>query len=87
MDILTSTSSVLNNLIKVYPNPVSEVLNIEVSGQLNFKYSLFDLNGKLITTATNEETIKLNSFSKGIYLLEILDLKTNQKVTEKIVFN
>ncbi|MGB9746357.1 MAG: T9SS type A sorting domain-containing protein [Bacteroidales bacterium] len=64
-------------LVKIYPNPVSFSLNIEISGTDNtivWGYSLFGLNGRLLynkKTSAEKENIDLSHFQPGIYILHI----------------
>ena len=80
----SSTHELANTSINIYPNPASEVINIDVEGQLNFKTNLYDLNGKLISTSINQNNVKVSSIPSGIYLLEIQDLNSAQKAVERI---
>ncbi len=84
-DLITSTNEIVNNTIKIYPNPATDIININIQNQINFKASIYDLNGKLIKEAINENQIQINTMPAGIYLLEIKDLQTGQRVVEKIV--
>ncbi|MGC4034393.1 MAG: T9SS type A sorting domain-containing protein [Chitinophagaceae bacterium] len=61
----------------VYPNPVTDVLNVNIPGNEQTKVvaRLFDINGKLIytgnmTVGTNK--IPMGIYSKGIYLLRLV---------------
>ncbi|MEI6061713.1 MAG: Ig-like domain-containing protein [Bacteroidota bacterium] len=63
-----------DNLIKVYPNPASDKLNIEVS--VNSKIQLLDLNGKLIVAEQNvnanqKQTIDVSNVAAGVYMLKV----------------
>ena len=85
MDLVTSTHNLSDSEIKIYPNPVIDVIYIDVIGDLSFEASLFDLNGKLILTSNNNKSIKVSSIPHGTYLLEIRDKNTRHKVVEKIL--
>jgi hypothetical protein len=56
--------------VSVYPNPTSEVINIETNMQLT-KVELFDILGKRVlnTNATNQLNIK--QFKAGVYFLKV----------------
>ncbi len=69
--------------VSVFPNPVSNVLNIELSD--NSELSIYDLSGKLVWSGNNllHTQVNVSSWEKGVYLL-----KTNnehQITTTKIV--
>jgi hypothetical protein len=85
MDLTTGIHELTESTVKIYPNPVSDRLNLEIEGQLSFKVSLFDLNGKQVFTAQNERIIDVSSLSKGTYLLELEDLKSASKIIDKIL--
>ncbi len=74
-----------NSVVNIYPNPANSVINIDVTGQLNYNISLFNMLGKLVYSAKNQRSININSIPKGTYMLELKDTKTNKKIIEKIV--
>ncbi len=84
-DGVTATHEIANVEIKIFPNPVRDVLNISVNGKLNFQANLYNMKGKLIMSELNSNRMDLKSIPSGIYLLEIIDLNTNQKIVEKII--
>ncbi len=63
--------------IKIYPNPVSSLLNIDLNEQIkNVNVRILDINGKLISNFDNTLdseiiTIDVNNFPKGVYLVII----------------
>jgi hypothetical protein len=68
----------------VYPNPVSEVLNIDVdSSNLNSKVNLYSITGQLLQSFSineTENTIDVAGLAPGIYFLEIKsDLGTERQ--------
>jgi hypothetical protein len=73
------------NLINVYPNPASTMVNI--SGNNIIKVELLDMYGKLLAAVNGNSSpvsITLNKLSSGMYLLRITD--NRQKVTTKRFF-
>lgn len=85
IDLITGIHEVANSIIRIFPNPVSDVLNIEVDGQLDYNITIYDLGGKLVFSLKNKRIIDVRSLPHGIYLLEIEDQKTGHKIVEKIV--
>jgi hypothetical protein len=75
----------IESKIILYPNPVSEILQIETSGGIQLeKVTIYSIQGKKLTI-TSEEKINLTSFSKGVYFAAI---KTNQgAIIKKIIKN
>lgn len=67
-----------NNSILVYPNPTSDVLNIEVSS--DSKVQMMDLNGKLIggvrnINANEKQVIDVKNLASGVYMMKIYNDK------------
>lgn len=64
-----------NSAIKVYPNPATDVLNIDgVKASCNIR--LYDISGRLLlqqTAFTNQTLINIGSFASGIYQLVITE--------------
>jgi hypothetical protein len=72
----------------IYPNPVKDVLNIELINQTNADASLFDTNGRLFIKQKlqNLQTpINLETLSSGVYVLKIQT--ENGFATKRIVKN
>lgn len=76
----------VENNTKVYPNPVQDFLNIELSSTEDVMISIFNLNGQLLREMTANESITRINFSDleaGIYIVRITN-STTQSV-QKIV--
>lgn len=85
MDLVTSIQKLSKSTINIFPNPVTDRINIIIEGQLNFKSSIYSLTGELMVTTTNITQINVNALATGIYLLEIQDLNTGERIVEKII--
>ena len=84
-DLVSSTYELANVAVSIFPNPAIDIINLEVLGELLFQVNLFDINGKIILSIENSNQIKVSALQHGTYLLEIKDLKTGQKIVEKII--
>ncbi len=84
-DLISSIFELSKATLNIYPNPAIDVINIDVSGQLEFQVTLFDLQGTPLKTSMNSSQIKLESIPTGLYLIEIKDLKSGRKVVERII--
>ncbi len=76
--IITGINIISENDINIYPNPIKELLNINLGEILANKITLFDCQGKLIYSSVNKKnlvTINLNKVSNGIYFLQIVSKK------------
>ena len=85
LDTVTSTHEILKSKIKIYPNPTIDRINIVIRGPLNFQANLYNLEGKLIIAKSNLNQINVENISIGTYFLEIKDIKSGQKIVEKII--
>ena len=74
-----------NSTINIYPNPAINVINIDVPDNLKYKATLYDFQGRLIISTTNQSVIDIQTLPQGVYIIEIKDLDTGQKVIEKII--
>jgi len=81
-----STNNFELSPIRLYPNPVASVLNVNINSNLiNQSYSIIDglgrvvLNGKLNEI---ENTINVEQLSKGIYYLKLSDNKSSKFIKE-----
>ena len=61
------------------------MINIDVEEGVTFKTSIYNFEGEVIHVSSNTNSIQIQFLPTGIYLLEIQDLSTGQKITEKIV--
>ncbi|KAA5531931.1 zinc-dependent metalloprotease [Paenimyroides baculatum] len=74
-----STEEVTLDNLKIYPNPTTNILNIEFSSTdiEKVKFDIFDLNGRLIKTVSKENSNQVNqqinveSLQTGTYILVI----------------
>ncbi len=80
-----STHELTNSTISIYPNPAIDIINIDAPESLNYDANLYDLNGSLIVSTTNKSEIEIQTLPLGIYLIEIIDLNSGQKVIDKII--
>ena len=69
----------------IYPNPVIDMINIDVSGNLKYEATIYDLQGRIMISTTNQSTIDIQTLSQGTYLIKITDLDSGQNVSEKII--
>ncbi len=82
---MTSTHEIGNSIINIYPNPVSERLNISGANNLNFEINLFNEAGQLVLKQKNITDISMKEFQNGTYLLKLVDLNSKQFVVTKII--
>lgn len=80
--ILSSDTFVFENF-NIYPNPTTDILNIELKENLTLeKVLIYNTSGQLVKE-TSEKTINVSGFAKGIYNVQVL---TNHgKATKKVI--
>lgn len=86
-DNLLSTEEFLENQMAIFPNPVKDMLYVDVSNADSFKFTIYDLNGRgvLILDSLEKGQLDLTDLSKGVYILKI---ETNTGVfTNKFIKN
>lgn len=83
-----STSDLKSAGIKIYPNPTSDWVHIELNHK-NHEIELYDLTGKRINLETQFKptTISINAsiLAKGVYLLKISNKTTKEVYQKKII--
>ena len=90
--VLSNEDFTLEVQTTVYPNPVTDYLNIsfkDVVGEA-FDISIFDLNGRLVyrkelIDSTSNETLNFSEYSSGLYILNIEQRTTKKSKTFKII--
>ncbi len=85
MDLTSSIHEIANTAVSIYPNPATNIINIDIEGHLNFQVTLYNLEGKPMLTSSNTNQLELKSTPTGIYLLEVKDHTSGQKIVERIV--
>ncbi|WP_372474294.1 T9SS type A sorting domain-containing protein [Capnocytophaga sp. ARDL2] len=68
-DVPLSTPKLDKNAVKLFPNPVSDILYVETD-ELIKEIAIYDTVGKMIDS-TEKFFINVNSLEKGIYILKV----------------
>lgn len=85
MDLTSSVHNLANSRLSIYPNPARDVINIDVSGNLEYTANLYSLDGNLLMSTTNQSKVQIQNLAQGVYLLEIKSLSTGKEVVERIM--
>ncbi len=83
----TGMKELNKELFRIYPNPVSEMLNIELAPNQFREFTITDITGRLILkqdVTSDHITLNMNNWTKGVYLLNITG-DTNSKTGRFIV--
>jgi hypothetical protein len=65
-----------NDLISIYPNPVTQNLTIEIGERKPYQLKVLNVLGQIVLQKDvylPEETLDVANFSNGVYTLEISD--------------
>ena len=84
MDLVSGTHDLGQAVLHIYPNPVSEILHIDLDDSIDIEVFLYDTEGKLVGQYSNVQTVNVQSLSEGSYVLKIYDPKSGQSVVDKI---
>lgn len=84
---LNSNNFSIENKISIYPNPSTNVINIEGNISNNYNIEVYDLIGKQIGNYKNKKSIDVSNFISGIYLIKIIDFENNIESIHKIIKN
>jgi uncharacterized delta-60 repeat protein len=72
-----STEEFDKQKVKIFPNPVSDLINVEIDN--SYKFKIYSMTGKLILRGneTPNKSINVNQLKKGIYILELETSNSN----------
>lgn len=79
-----SVNEVEKDKISVYPNPTSTLFHVQVPNNLAAEIILYDIAGKEILK-TNQTTISVDGFNKGIYFVKIKTEKDSFETKKLII--
>lgn len=67
-----SINEKINNIAsKIYPNPCSNVLNIETFGTAKFMSTVYDLAGRQVIAPSHQNNIDVSALNAGVYMLRL----------------
>ena len=81
--------------VRIYPNPVSNILNLTFTNQIgrNYKITLLTSSNQLVkeikfasSSNSNLQIYRTVNMPSGLYILKILDINSNEEVTQKVIF-
>ena len=83
-DDAASVGSNLSDLIAVYPNPTSDVLNLKMPSSIEVtNVAMYDVLGKNVGAVYSNGTINTSAFAQGLYTLKVET--TSGTLTQKVV--
>lgn len=82
-NLLSSDNFSSNNLkFNLYPNPASNILNIEIDGSIK-SVEIYSLQGQKVLSADNKE-INISNLASGMYIVKVQDLNGSY-ATKKLI--
>lgn len=70
--------------LEAYPNPTQGQLFLNYDHSLTLNLSVYNALGQKLGTWQNARELDLSGFKAGIYLLEVIDMQSNQRVTRRV---
>ncbi len=84
-DNLGVSQVLADNVVSIYPNPTSDVVNVKTLESINVKsIQVIDLTGRVVSTNANKKSINISSLPKGTYLVKVED-KSGKTFTQKVI--
>ena len=86
IDYATGIEDVLDKELRIYPNPVIDLLHLDNLKQVK-RVNLHSITGKTIlykNVSNSNEVLNIGHLSQGIYIL-ILDLEDGSRITRKVI--
>jgi hypothetical protein len=84
---ISPTKDLVNERLKISPNPVTDILNIQYTNNqsdVNFDFTITDLSGSVLlksTLTSNNDKIDISSFQNGFYFITFFE--NNRFITTK----
>lgn len=72
--------------LDVYPNPAKDYINIK-SSNTNSLISIINVMGQRVYSSNYQSMIDVSKFEPGVYIISIVDKKTQTKAQRKIIIN
>lgn len=69
---LSAISPTIDVFVNIYPNPVSSILNIKSSEQIN-NIEIYSTLGKRVFSASFSSTVDVSTLKKGVYFIKIFN--------------
>lgn len=77
----------LRSRTSIYPNPLGSDnrLNIQTTVAIDYRVSLYDLNGRRLLSGENMEVLELSGLPAGTYVLELTEMASGRFLRELVV--
>ena len=74
--------------ISIYPNPIINMLNVNIGANSDLNYSIFNITGQIILKGefiSSNNSVNFSELSKGIYFLQVRNTQLNKQNTYKLI--
>lgn len=73
--------------LQVFPNPVQSYLEVQSSQDMEYEYTLVDMQGKIIEKQffTKQYTVPFIIYTPGAYMLYVLEVQSNKSNSYTII--
>ena len=74
--------------ISIYPNPINNMLNVNIGANSDLNYSIFNITGQIILKGkfiSSNNRVNFSELSKGVYFLQVLNTQLNKQNTYKLI--
>jgi ELWxxDGT repeat protein len=82
---LSVNQNVISENHKIYPNPTSNFLNIEMEHTANFKIEIYDVLGKKVASFLNQKKVDISDLNNGMYIVRTINLENDLSQSQKII--
>lgn len=75
------------DVISIFPNPVADILTIEVANDTQYDMTVFNVNGKVVNKQTLDSfitSLDVSTYDSGVYIFEFTCANSGERFTKKI---
>jgi len=83
--LMTSIEELSDFKITIFPNPVSDQLEIKLSDDIDYSLRLYTPDGALIYSGKNDARLDMQDLNSGLYLLEVINQKRGEVKVLRVV--
>jgi len=81
--ITTGVTGIINNEVKIYPNPAQAIVHIE--SQLRLRAVISSMDGRTVVDREDAKDIDISHLADGVYMIKLFDQNGELVKTEKLV--
>ncbi len=85
LNVSNSEEQLSRSTISIHPNPARNYFQLNFSAPLSYGIQLINAAGRVVSRQENEARVDVRSVPAGLYLIDITDLDTRERVTRRVV--